>query len=200
MESPFNMIIVGMTNCGKTLYLLNMLENEYKNHFDYIVLVCPTLSWNKTYLDWRYINDTDVIPMECEHDNVDKFLHIISEIYEGTNTLIILDDCASGQDVKNRTSELVKLAFSARHYGLSTIVITQQLTSIAKPYRENISKLTTFYNTNRSDMKSLFDDYLNGLDKNEFDDIVRKLKTNKYARLEIELRHPYDHKIVAPQE
>ena len=102
--------------------------------------------------------------------------------------------------MKNRTSELVKLAFSARHYGLSTIVITQQLTAIAKPYRENISKLTTFYNTNRSDMKSLFDDYLNGLDKNEFDNIVRKLKTNKYARLEIELRHPYDHKIVAPQE
>ena len=179
METPFNMIILGMTNCGKTFYLLNMLENEYKNHFDYIVLVCPTLSWNKTYKRLKYLSDTDVIPIECEHDNVDNFLHIISEIYRGSSTLVILDDCASAQDVKNRTSELVKLAFSTRHYGLSTIVITQQLTSIAKPYRENISKLTTFYTINRSDMKSLFDDYLNGLDKNEFDNIVRKLRTNK---------------------
>ena len=60
-------------------------------------------------------------------------LHFVQEIYKGTSSLIILDDCASSQDVKNRTSELVKLAFSARHYGLSTIVITQQLSSIAKP-------------------------------------------------------------------
>ena len=36
MDTPFNMIIAGMTVCGKTYYLLNMLENEYKGHFDYI--------------------------------------------------------------------------------------------------------------------------------------------------------------------
>ena len=53
------------------------------------------------------------------------------------------------KNVKNRTSELVKLGFSARHYNLSIVVITQQLTSIAKPFRENISKLVTFYNPNK---------------------------------------------------
>ena len=200
METPFNIIIAGMTNCGKTSYLLNMLENEYKNHFDYIILICPTFSWNKTYQEWKYINDMDVISIECDQDNVDKFLHIISEIYKGTNSLLILDDCASSKDVKNRTSELVRLAFSARHFGLSAIVITQQLTSIAKPYRENASKLVTFYNTNRTDMKSLFNGYLNGIDKSEFDDIIRELKTDKYARLEIQLRHPYEYKIVVPQK
>ena len=141
METPFNMIICGMTNCGKTFYLLNMLEKQFSKHFDYIILVCPTFSWNKTYQQWKYINDTDFLALECEQDKVDKILHFVQEIYKGTNSLIILDDCASSQDVKNRTSELVKLAFSARHYGLSTIVITQQLTSIAKPYRENISNL-----------------------------------------------------------
>ena len=126
-------------------------------------------------------------------------MHIVSEVYKGTNSLIILDDCASSQDVKNRTSELVKLAFSARHFGLSTIVITQQLTSIAKPYRENISKLVTFYSTNRNDMKTITDDYLNGVEKNEISDINNKLKNNKYARLEIELRHPYDYRVIIPQ-
>ena len=128
MDTPLNMIIGGMTNCGKTYYLLKMLDREFKNHFDYILLVFPTFSWNKTYQEWKYINDKDLIPIECEQDDVDKVLHIISNIYRGTNSLIILDDCASGQDVKNRASELVKLAFSARHFGLSTIVITQQLT------------------------------------------------------------------------
>ena len=101
--------------------------------------------------------------------------------------------------MKNRTSELVNLAFSARHYGLSTIVTTQQLASIAKPYCENISKLTTFYSANKSDMKYLMDSYLNGVDKKELANITRELKTKRYARLEIQLRHPYGHKIVSPQ-
>ena len=198
--SPFNMIIVGMTNFGKTDYLLKTLEKDFKNHFDYILLVCPTLTWNKTYQGWKYIKDEDLIPIECEQDEVDKVLHIVSVIYRGTNTLIILDDCASGQNVKNRVSELVKLAFSARHFGLSTIVITQQLTSIAKAYRENISRLVTFYNTNKSDMKSILDNYLNGVDKSEFKEITNKLKNNKYAKLEINLVHPYNYNVVIPRK
>ena len=36
METSFNMIIVGMTGCGKTCYLLDLLETDYKGHFDYI--------------------------------------------------------------------------------------------------------------------------------------------------------------------
>ena len=100
--------------------------------------------------------------------------------------------------VKNRTSELIQLAFSARHYGLSTIVLTQQLTSISKPYRENIAKLVTFFNPNRKDMKVIVDDYLNGVSDNEISDITNKLRENKHSRLEIMLRHPYTYKVVVP--
>lgn len=200
METPFNMIIVGMTNCGKTYYLLDMLEKEFMNRFDYIILICPTLSWNKTYIDWKYIHDMDVVSINCEQDQVDQVLHIVSEVYKGTHSLIILDDCASSQDVKNRVSELVKLAFSARHYGLSTIVITQQLTSINKPYRDNISKLVTFYNTNKSDMRTITDNYLNEVDKSEIDKINHQLKNNKYSRLEIQLHYPYGYKVLIPQK
>ncbi len=47
LETPFNMMIVGMTGCGKTYYLLNMLEEEYFGHFEYIFLICPMYNWNK---------------------------------------------------------------------------------------------------------------------------------------------------------
>ena len=115
--------------------------------------------------------------------------------FKGTNSLIILDDCASSQSVKNRTSELVKLGFSARHYGFSTIVITQQLTSIAKPYRENISKLVSFYNPNRKDMQEIFDNYLGDVTKETEGNIKLTLKNQKYSRLEISLVHPYGYEI-----
>ena len=74
------------------------------------------------------------------------------------------------------------MAFSARHFNLSTIVITQQLTTIAKRFRENISKLVTFYNANKKDMKEIFDEYLDVLQK-EMIEIKNILKNKKYSRL-----------------
>ena len=52
LETPFNMMKVGMTGCGKTHYLLSMLEEEYFGHFECIFLICPTYNWNKTYQEW----------------------------------------------------------------------------------------------------------------------------------------------------
>ena len=71
------------------------------------------------------------------------------------------------KNVKDRTSELVKLRFSARHYNLSVVVITQQLTSIAKPFRENISKLVTFYNPNKKDITTIIQEYLDVNDRKQ---------------------------------
>ena len=166
IETPFHMIIVGMTACGKTHYLLKMLEEDYMNHFDYIFIVRPTFVDNKTYQKWKYIMDPDILPIACEHDEVDDKLRDIVKFVKNSNSLIILDECAASQSVKNRTSELIKLAFHCRHIGLSTIVITQQLTSIAKPYRLNISKLVTFYNACKDDTKFIFNNYLN-VDKDQ---------------------------------
>ena len=40
---------------------------------------------------------------------------------------------------------------------------------------------------------------MHGCSNTEVDDIVRELKENKYARLEIELRYPYNYRVVIPQ-
>jgi hypothetical protein len=72
---------------------------------------------------------------------------------------------------------------------ISAIVITQQLTSITKPYRQNISKLVTVYNPNRQDMKIILDEYL-FVDSAEMRYIKEKLKENKYAHPEVNLVHP----------
>ena len=198
VKTPFNMMIVGMTGCGKTYYLLEMIEKEYFRHYDYIFLICPTYNWNKTYQEWEYKDSERFYPIPCDQNSVDDFLKYIMDNFKGTNSLIILDDCASTQSVKNCTSELVNLAFSARHYGFSTIVITQQLTSITKPYRENIAKLVTFCNPSKKDMQAITDDFLN-VEKEEIKDIVQKLKNKKYSRLEILLRCPYTHEVIIPK-
>ena len=135
--------------------------------------------------------DPNVFPIACEHDKVENKLQTIVKFAKNTNSLTILDDCASSQSVKNRTSELVKLAFHGRHIGFSTIVITQQLTSITKPYKENISKIVNFYIPAAEDEQVLFRKYMANV-KNK-DEIRGKLEKIKYARLEITLRVPRNH-------
>ena len=55
----------------------------------------------------------------CEQHHVETWLKLASFAFEGTNTLIVLDDCAASKDVKGQTGELVKLGFSACHTGIS---------------------------------------------------------------------------------
>ena len=64
-------------------------------------LVCPTYIHNKTY-DGFAENDGDFFVIIPEQDQINDFLKLISFAFEGTNTLIILDDCAASKDVKKR--------------------------------------------------------------------------------------------------
>jgi hypothetical protein len=89
----------------------------------------------------------------------------------------------------------VRLAFSARHYNLSVIVLTQQLSSVAKPFRENISRLVTFYNPSRKHMKVITDDYLNGVPQETITEITKILRDKKFTALDILLIHPYTYTI-----
>ena len=47
---PHSAMFVGVTACGKTEFLLKLLETVYKNHFEFIVILCTTISDNKMYL------------------------------------------------------------------------------------------------------------------------------------------------------
>ena len=142
---PFNTLIVGPTNSGKTQFLVNQLCGPFNGKFDYIVLICPTFTYNKTLYRFGE-RDPRLYVLICEQHQVEIWLKLASFAFEGTNTLIVLDDCAASKDVKGRTRdlELVKLGFLARHTGISVWVLTQQHSSIAKPFRENVAAIVLF--------------------------------------------------------
>ena len=34
---------------GKLKKVLNLIEQEYRDHFENIIILCPTIRWNETY-------------------------------------------------------------------------------------------------------------------------------------------------------
>jgi len=118
---PFNALIVGPTNSGKSRFVVDHIYGPFRFKFDYIVLICPTFTHNKTYHRLGE-NDPRMDVMVYDQHDVEKWLKFMRWLSEGTNTLIILDDCAASKDVKGRTGELVNLSFSARDMGISVSI------------------------------------------------------------------------------
>ena len=147
--------MVGPTNSGKTQFFVNRIFGPFKGKFDYIMLICPTFAHNRT-LYWFGKRDLRLYIIICEQHQVEIWLKLASSAFEGTNTLIVLDDCAASKYVKGRTGELVKLGFSASHASISVWVLTQQLSSIAKPFRENVAAIILFYTPLAKTTKTIF--------------------------------------------
>jgi len=93
--------------------------------------------------------------------------------------------------VKKRTGQLVNLAFSARHIGISVWVLTQKLTGITASFRENVAAVVLFYTPSAKTMKAVFEEYAGELSLDQYKGLVTKMKARKFSYLVFALRHPF---------
>ena len=190
---PHNMLISGVTNCGKTKFILDLLEKEYLNKFDNIIIFCPTYFFNTTYdRKWIYTDkQVYIINPSAVKTSLNLILTFVIEIFKGSNSLFIIDDCANLQDSKKKASELCYLAFSGRHFGITTWVINQKYNSVVKDFRENIRILVLFFNKDESAMKQALEEN-QIIPKDQRPIIIDSLKKNKGSKVILRLEHPYD--------
>ena len=123
------------------------------------------------------------MPDASNQDEINEALDCCKTFFSGFNTLIILDDCAVSQDLKKRSKNFIDLAFSGRHSKLSVWVLTQQLTSIAKAFRDNVACVVAFHNPIQVGTKTLFEDYNANLDADKRRKFCEVLKSEKVSRL-----------------
>ena len=190
---PFHMTIVGKTGTGKTWYLTDLLEREYKHYFNFVFLICPTIEYNETWQNWKYLHDPDFIVVPCTIRNVEQRIEQVLEaskdrgsFRDGNRSLLILDDWASCKEVKKQDGALSTAAFGSRHQGLSVIFLTQQFTSVAKAWRDNQDYFVFFRNPNYEDMVVMFKRFLGRTSKEEREAILDELETS-YAHLELDM-------------
>src|SRR5271166_6680061 len=193
LDPPFNMLISGMTGCGKTHFVLDLLENEFKNKFDYIIIICPTFVYNKTYNRKFICTDPCIMPAIVQ-DKLNEVLEKLIDVYKNKTeqTLIIIDDCANLNDAKIKVTALTKLAFHGRHVNISTWILTQKYNAIVKDFRENIMMLVLFYDKDKESRDAAFKENDIGLCSVEKENIIKTLKNVKNSKVIFRLGQPFE--------
>ena len=93
---PHCAIICGQTGCGKTEFVLDLLEGEYRGVFEHIVILCPTIQWNRAYKNREWIGDVKkpknknviiVNPLINGEEKLQELLRMFFNKYAGSPTL-----------------------------------------------------------------------------------------------------------------
>ena len=109
MKEPHTALFVAPTGVGKIHLALNLLESEYRNHFDFIAIICPTLAHNETYKSRGWIwNDPEVIPIELGNQ-LHYLIEKISKLLARSKTLFLIDDIIANEAVDKRHQLLLEL-------------------------------------------------------------------------------------------
>ena len=115
MKELHTALFIAPTEVGKTHLALSLLENEYRNHFDFIVIICPTLRYNSTYKSRGWVwNDPEIIPIE-PGNRLYYLIEKISNLLAGSATLFLIDDIIANETLNKHCQPLLELAILGRH-------------------------------------------------------------------------------------
>ena len=173
---------------------MNLLENEYRNHSDFIVIIFLTLEHNETYKSRGWVwNDPDVIPIEpgnCLFDWIEK----ISNLLAGSVTLFLIDDIIADEALNKRRQPLLELVISGRHRGHSLWLLTQSYTAVPNNIRRQAKMLYIWYPKNRTDLNTIHEEN-DVLEMEELARVKAQLKWGKHTCLIMRMEHPITYQV-----
>ena len=125
MKEPHTALFVAPTGVGKTHLALNLLEREYKNHFDFIIIICPMVKHNETYRSRKWVwTDPEVILIE-PGNHLYGSIEKIGNLLAGSKTLFLIDDVIADETLNKRRQPLLELVISERRKEHSLWLLTQ---------------------------------------------------------------------------
>ena len=188
MKELHTALFVAPIGVGKTHSALNLLENEYKNHFNFIVIICPILEHNETYKSRGWIwNDPDVIPIVPDN-NLYYLIEKISKHLTGSNTLFLINDIIAYEALHKRRQPLLELAISGRHRQHSLWLLTQSNTAVPNNIRRQAKMLYIWYPKNRTDLNTIHEEN-DVIEMGELARVKSQLKLGKHTCLIMRMEH-----------
>ena len=190
VREPCTCMFIGSTSCGKSRKVVDLLQNEYRLHYDFIVILCPTLRDNKTYQECSSLWEDDDIFLLDPKDELLEYIEKFSNLFRGFETLFIVDDAISDKHLDEKRTKLLELAISGRHRRHSLWLLSQSYTAVPKNLRRQLKQLFVWHLQQRSDFKILDDETGIIDDPGDWKEIREKLKGSKHGHLYMRLEHP----------
>ena len=148
MKEPHTALFITPTRVGKTHLALDLLQREYKNHFDFIIIICPTLKHNETFWSQGWVwTDPEVILIEAGN-SLYYWVEKIGNLLAGSKTLFLINDIIADETLNKRRQSLLELAILGRHRGQSLWLLTQSYTAIPKNIRRQAKMIYVWYPKN----------------------------------------------------
>ena len=187
-------MFVAPTGVGKTHLALSLLENEYRNHFNFIVIICPTLRYNSKYKSRGWVcNDHDVISIEPGNQLYD-LIEKIGNLLAGSATLFLINDIISDETLEKRRQPLLELTISGRHRAHSLWLLTQSYTAIPNNIRRQAKMLYVWYHKNRTGLYTIHEDN-DVIGPEELARVKAQIKWGKHTCLIMRMEHPRNYMI-----
>ena len=189
MKEPHAALFLALTGVGKTHLALSLLENEYRNHFDFIVIICPTLRYNSTYKSRGWVwNNPEVIPIE-PGNQLYYLIEKISNLFVGSKTLFLINDIIADETLNKHHQPLLELAISGHHRQHSLWLLTPSYTAVSNNIRRQAKMLYVWYPKNRTDLNTIHEENdIIGL--GELARVKAELKWRKHTCLIMRMEHP----------
>ena len=195
MKEPHTALFIAPTGVGKTHLVLNLLENEYRDHFDFIIIICPTLVHNQTYKSRGWVcTDPDIIHIEPDN-NLYYWIEKISNLLTGSKTLFLIDDIIADEAPNKHRQPLLELAISGRHRQHSLWLLTQSYTAIPNNIRRQAKMLYVWYPKNRTDLNTSHEGNDVIETQEELARVRAQLKQGKCTCLIMRMEHPRAYEI-----
>ena len=145
MKEPHTALFVALTRVGKTQLALDLLESEYFNHFDFIIIICSMLKYNEMYKSRGWVwNDPEVIMIEPGNQLYCR-IEKISNLLTGSKTLFLIQDIIADETLDKRRQWLLELAISGCHRQHSLWLLTQSYTAVPNNIRRQAKMLYIWY-------------------------------------------------------
>ena len=194
-KDPHSAIICGQTNCGKSVFVLDLLEKHYRGVFRHIVILCPTVAHNKTYQERKWLwKDPGVFivdPDERLHD----YLRAFYTIFAGEPTLYIVDDMSATKALTRKRDMLSELAFSGRHSQQSVWVLSQRYNAVLKDLREQTRWTALFHCKDRDSFEECLRENDVIPDREERQAVRKALAETRHAKLLLKTDLPSAYRI-----
>ena len=97
IKEPHTAIFIGQTKYGNTHLVLELIENQHNKHFNFIIIICPTLRENATYHAKEWIKNDDKVWLIVPKDKLYQWIQKLSELLRSLEVLFIINDIIAHQ-------------------------------------------------------------------------------------------------------